>query len=534
VSGLFEDIQAFDDRHRVAHRKAVAIATKRVSDAVGPFIKNAANAADLKARLSLVEGDIRQIVADVVVEHGGDEDQMVDAVTESLGDGVTDINAELAEAPSAVGHKVQAGGHASDCSCGFCKNKGKGFGDKKKDDDKSGANPDSFEDKGDDDDSDDDSDDSDGTTASLRLATDPRFDEEAAANQQAKYDFKEQQRQGPVPAPGALHQFPDGWGVYQLHTPEDRQQEGESMQNDLGTYNPPEGTDIYSLRDPRGGPHANWTNDPEFGEFGKANGQVKPEYLDRINQFRQRGAHRVAEAPRDGGGAVTTESLPTANDAGDFGGVSGPELDKKEWTGLKPIDTETSGTPHPTETQDISDDPDWEGDFLAQTDAVTEDQTLPSNTTDSQSTEKNVTGQPTKAADQWTGTEGLADPVTARLAAEFPPYAKDEFSVVPMTPEHAEHLQICAPGEYRGDEAYAVVDSTGKPHAAFDQNAEAGRMNEAPVQPYKNIIDRAKPHIYPTAKADPDKNPLREILSGFPSDSTVESAIADFETNQGE
>lgn len=113
--GLFEDISAFDEGTRVAHRKAVAVACKRVADSFGSFIRKANSNADRAARLALVDGDLKRIVAEVAEEYGTDTERLEKAIQESLGgDGVTDIDGELAEAPSAVGSQPLASAKTAD------------------------------------------------------------------------------------------------------------------------------------------------------------------------------------------------------------------------------------------------------------------------------------------------------------------------------------------------------------------------------------------------------------------------------------
>lgn len=289
MSGLFEHIAAFDEGARIASRKATAVATKRVVDRYASFLANAQSPQDRLARLALVEDEVRQVVADAVAEYAPDSDveSLQEAILDHLkGDGVTDINAELEDAPSAVGSGTissrEAGGHASDCTCGFCANKGK---------------------------------------------------------------------------------LPGG-------DSEDEAEEDEGEEKEASA--------------------------------------------------------RTADADKDGGGAVKREDLPKADDTG-LGGPS-PEIDKTTWKpnalndsgNLKPIDTDMDGSPVPTSQQDVTDTPDWEGDFLRDTDSVTEQQSLPSADDSGQSTTRNVT-QPSDAADQWTGMDGQADPVSSEVFASVDP-----------------------------------------------------------------------------------------------------------------
>jgi hypothetical protein len=298
MSGIFEHLAAFDDSERVAARKAVAVATKRVQTQFGAFLASATDA-DRAARVALIQDDLDAVVASVVSEYGGDYDKIrmviADLTTmprdtagqwsspEQLQDAQqSDIDSELEKAPSAVGADAGAGvlsshtaGHADDCECGFCTNKGSFGKDEEEDEDK---------------------------------------------------------------------------------------------------------------------------DDDEDGEKKTA-----------------------ADAPAGAGGASKRESLPKA-DASGLGGPS-PKIDKAKsgdqdgWNS-KPIDTEMSGTPHPTVDQDITQKPEFDKeDFLAQTDSVTTQEDLPSNSGDAGFDDGGVNhGDNT---DTW--TEAQNDPVTNTALASVDP-----------------------------------------------------------------------------------------------------------------
>lgn len=125
MTGLFEDLAQFDEGIAKNRRKAAAVAQKRVDDRFSAFIKRAgSDPTERSDRLDFISEDVRQIVADVAEQFDVDTERLQDAINEHLkGDGVTDIDGELADAPSAVGHK-EAGGHKPGCTCGFCENKG--------------------------------------------------------------------------------------------------------------------------------------------------------------------------------------------------------------------------------------------------------------------------------------------------------------------------------------------------------------------------------------------------------------------------
>lgn len=138
------------------------------------------------------------------------------------------------------------------------------------------------------------------------------------------------------------------------------------------------------------------------------------------------GSMHTAEADRDGGGATTTEKLPKG-DGKSVGTGPSPKTDHKTWrpnalnpsTNTPPVDTEMSGTPVPTETQDVDTERDYEADFLRNTDAVTDHQDLPSAGPDGFSKERNISQDGQDGT--WSGTEGLADPVTSPTLSSFVP-----------------------------------------------------------------------------------------------------------------
>lgn len=434
MSGLFEDIVLFDEGKRVAQRKSAAVAQKRVDDRVGSFLAAASDQAERDARLSLVEEDVRQIIADVVDEYGGDAEKLEEAIDEHLrGDGVTDLNGELEDAPSAVGSKALA--KSADC-------------DKDKDDEDHESDHDS-----DDDDSKDDKPDflDDKSSAVIKEAltakdfvlladaiskapgvdtnqlaqhfanylatTNPAFDRErfiaaATGNPSTGRDVF----QGEVPLeaepnlPGMTPPTASITRVAGLEYDHDGFIWATVGGEKMGPFNSEEEARqvMQEAAAEQLGQHADPTINP---------GEQPPGYDPRI------GTVRVGEAPRDGGGAVTTESLPTGDDSA-LGGPS-PKIDKKEWKpnalnengNLKPIDSEQSGSPHPTETQDVNDTPDHTNDFLEQTNAVTEQQSLPTADESGQSTERNIEQPSTDTFNN----DGQADPVTSEVQSSVDP-----------------------------------------------------------------------------------------------------------------
>lgn len=444
--GLFEHIAQFDDGQRVAQRTAAAVAQKRVADRFGNFLKQAGDdPVELRARLTFIEDDVRQIVAEVAEEHEGDVERLQEAIDEHLrGDGVTDLDDELEEAPSAVGQKA-AGGHKPGCECGFCKNKGKLPGSEKNDD----SDNDSSEESDSDDDDKGESDDK------------PDFlDKDSAAHTADGYSAYEETGD-PYALQGvtckhcgsALPQMATGVNCPQCGAPTIDQgfQQGLDSIVGLGSLQKEALTakDFVLLADAvskaPGDPHALAqhfadylaTTNPAFDRdrfIAAATGNPasgRDQFQGEVPVTTEpqlpitTAAIHEADAPKDGGGAVKRESLPTGDDTA-LGGPS-PKIDKKTWKpnalndkgNLKPIDSEQSGSPHPTEKQDVNDGPDYKNDFLEQTDAVTDSQSLPSANDSGQSTDRNISqdGQ----GGTWHTTEGLADPVTSSVDPDINP-----------------------------------------------------------------------------------------------------------------
>jgi len=127
---VFEVLAKTDDTaDRNAARAAIA-AQERARARFGRFVANASGEGEAESRRALVDDEIRAIAQAAADEYDGDAETAYLAATAVLG-----------------------GGHASDCSCGFCANKGKLPG-AKKDDDKDDSDKDDSKDE---DDKDDDS-----------------------------------------------------------------------------------------------------------------------------------------------------------------------------------------------------------------------------------------------------------------------------------------------------------------------------------------------------------------------------------------
>lgn len=84
MSGIFEELEMFDEGDKVVTRQAIAAATKRLNDNFGGFLRQASTKKEFESRLALVDTDINNMVADVVNEYGGDADKITSAVKETV------------------------------------------------------------------------------------------------------------------------------------------------------------------------------------------------------------------------------------------------------------------------------------------------------------------------------------------------------------------------------------------------------------------------------------------------------------------
>jgi hypothetical protein len=84
MSGIFEELEMFDEGDKVVTRQAIAAATKRFNDNFAGFLRQASTEKEFNNRLALVDTDINNMVADVVTEYGGDADKIASAVKETV------------------------------------------------------------------------------------------------------------------------------------------------------------------------------------------------------------------------------------------------------------------------------------------------------------------------------------------------------------------------------------------------------------------------------------------------------------------
>lgn len=293
MSSLFDHLAASDDSDQIRRRQAAAVATKRFNDRYSAFLGNTVDLDEFEARLAYVEDDLKQMVASVAAEYGGDADTLEAALRRNAAGGFCDDCRKWKSGPRAG------------CVC---------------DGPSSGASTPPGEEEEEEEDFDKES------KVAIDLATQPIMHAQ------------------PLP-----------------------DEPGEGV------------TDIN-------------------GELADAPTAVGHGTISSA---------KTAEA-------LKTVKLPKADESG-LGGPS-PKIDKGNsgdesgWN-LSPIKTEGTGSPNPTVTQDVEDTPDWEADFLAQTDAVTKSESLPSNDGDAGFSDGGEAhGDHT---DTWSGTEGQAKPVTS-------------------------------------------------------------------------------------------------------------------------
>lgn len=357
MSGLFEHLAAFDEGTRIAHRKAVAVARKRVLDRVGAFLSNATDQ-DRAARLALVHGDINDIVIETAAEYGGDPAKLEAAVREALDANestprvtlekearrpkMCPYHSELVDSSLQIGepqYSAYSGlvGGPSHCKGGF-----------------------------------------DGTcNFKPEMVTQSYWD-----GKKQEYEENRQQREQEALHP-PINPIPEAGEPTPVET------EGQGI------------TDI----------------DNQLEDAPSAVADPAPMEAPEMTMA------KVADADRDGGGAVERKDLPDKKNDSPTGLSSepSPKTDHTTWKpnalndsgNVKPEDTEMSGSPVPTEEQDVTTEADHEKDFKEQTDSVTEQQDLPSANDDGQSTERNIEQPGTDTFNN----DGQTDPVSSEVMA---------------------------------------------------------------------------------------------------------------------
>lgn len=398
MSGLFENLAATDDSAYIAHRQATAVANKRVKDRFGAFLANAAGNGDFAARLALVEDDIAEVVRDVVAEYGGDVDKIASAIRQSMMPGMPGAMPGMPGAPGGAPGGMpgmpgagMAGGQCPQCGgvgCPACQAGGPAGGAAGAAvGAQAGAQNGAY-----------------GLTHSIPQAasTGP-----VQASHEAKGGFCDDchaWKSGPKAGCTCGEDAPD-------ESSEEEHSEHEARTalhpNQLSIDTQP----IMHAQPLPDEPGQEGVSDID-GELAKAPSAVGYGTMGSTQ-------HKEAEA-------LETVKLPKGN--ADAQGGPSPKIDKGNsgdqfgWS-LEPIDTQMTGTPHPSIEQDPTAKAEYnKDDFLAQTDAVTESVELdsaPNLMDDAGFAPGGEEHGP--HTDTWSGTAGQAMPVTRESLSAVDP-----------------------------------------------------------------------------------------------------------------
>jgi hypothetical protein len=383
MTSLF-DIDAYNDDSQLTRmRVASAVALRRADLQFGAFIKNA-TAADIASRLSLIEDDVKRIVAAVVAEQGFDP---------------TGATAERIE-KAITAHLAGKCDHLKDYQF---KKKDSAPGDEKEESDDS-------------DESDDDSE--NPKEASIREARRPKmcpYHSEVvdislgAGDPQAGYNAMSSHAWSPNHCKGGFEgscNFKPAMVSQQYWDDKKAEYAQRAEQRGVPSL---EGTEPIMDPEPLAEAPGEGVTDIE-AELAEAPSAVGEMVF----------AHTAADAPEGAGGTATREKLPKGDESA-LGGPS-PKIDKDTWTGLDPIDTESANSPHKTVKQDVTDKADYDkSDFLDQADTVTTQETLPSNSGDAGFDAGGVENDG-YSTDTWSESNG-ADPVTRTTQSASDPLA---------------------------------------------------------------------------------------------------------------
>jgi hypothetical protein len=85
--GFFEHISAFDEQAQTNTRKALAVAVRRVEDRFSKFLRTAQSNDEYLKRLSLIQEDIDDAITDAAEEYGADPEKVVAAVNKVIAAG---------------------------------------------------------------------------------------------------------------------------------------------------------------------------------------------------------------------------------------------------------------------------------------------------------------------------------------------------------------------------------------------------------------------------------------------------------------
>ena len=370
--GLFEVLASEDAREQetASGRRAVLAAQIRAKDSFGSFVANAATQEERDARISLISADLDQTLAEVADEYAyGDVERLKNAATVALG-----------------------GGHPSDCTCGFCENKGS-FGkdddDNKKDEKKDDDSDSDDKDKDDDGDSDD--------KEEKKLPWEKGSSVRVASRVMAEYDWD------------GLTKTADGFSFCECNC------EGCNSANHCESEKCIETKHSGNPGNPDSAKSSEKTANKYVQKRGdkwviiqKGTGDVLSEHdsEEKANaSFRAMEMHKHEGASVETGDTYVTETVDLPSSKDGLGGPSpkidkGPSGDNKGWS-LPEI--EVPSERHPVEKQQIHDTPDYSADLPGVSDtgkSISADAPLQPEFNTADNTET------------WTGTEGQADPVS--------------------------------------------------------------------------------------------------------------------------
>lgn len=101
--GIFESLAADDSDRRVTHRRAIAVASKRVNDRFGAFLAAANSPTEHTARLDVIRRDVKQVVSSVCNEYGGDPVSIETGILSHLASAKLSWNEPIETGPSPKG-----------------------------------------------------------------------------------------------------------------------------------------------------------------------------------------------------------------------------------------------------------------------------------------------------------------------------------------------------------------------------------------------------------------------------------------------
>jgi len=564
IESVFDYLEADNSERLKASRTSMRVANKRVKDQYGEFLSAAENFEDHKARLDLVSDNIKETIHEVVSEYGGDPASIEASILRNLS-GVEKLAPGDQHLPASPKRNRQYE-HIKEQLIEAGKSE-----DEAKEEAARTVNKQRAE-KGETKDS--------SVHESRRPKLCPYHSEVvdislASGDPRAGFDSMAQHAWGPNHCQGEGYEGRCNFKrdmVTQSYWDEKTQQAQERReQRELERERLLEQVPQAPEGEIGDAPEPDLVDEPmdidaELADAPSAIGEPAQEQLEPAMA-----STHVADADRDGGGAVKTVELDEDRE----GPV--PEMDKTRWTteNVTPIDTEMDGSPHPTKEKDILEPikPETSDSFLDETDSVTEQQELPSANDDGYSTDKNTE---TIHTDTWGGNNG-ASPVTRETQSkvavdpglaqgpDVPPNSPDEAFAEQGQPEQAQQLEPgstvivtpqLGPGEgyMRDTEAGAqpweahFVGYSADGQAVVDTGpGEYGgirKMDPAMLKPKQVFNDHAQepqdpapgapPDSFPDAtrgaSIDPDKNPIQQILEDdFVPQLQADEAISRYE-----